>query len=417
MVHHNGDGGGEESLPNEFEGVDLAALDALIESDEGGLLDAPEKRQPITSTDRLERAFAEVEEFVREHGREPNPETREIAERKLGARLVGIRGDKAKVEHLQDKDELGLLAPKPAPQSIDDIMADDDFDLLGGDDSGIFDVDSLPQLPDTPGEKETFESAVRQKATGFEEFKPLFKQQHELLRQGKRKLAPFQGLHTITEGRFFVLGGLMLYVASVGDSSTRRDGRKKQRLRVIFENGTESAMYRQSLGIRMGEQNGRAVVHTTFSFADDPSVEVDENDVDSGHVYVLRTKSTDPQLTGLEDLYKIGYSRGSVEKRVANAHREPTYLMAPVEIVADYRIFNIKASAVESMLHQAFSSVRLDLSQVGIDGGQKAPSEWFMAPLEVINHAIELLAAGALAGVRFDKAQQVLVDAETGKPV
>ena len=72
--------------------VDFVMTDfqAVLDADVDGLLDAPEKAQKITSSDRLEQAFLEIVEFYRVHDRVPSSSTREIAERKLGARLDGF---------------------------------------------------------------------------------------------------------------------------------------------------------------------------------------------------------------------------------------------------------------------------------------------------------------------------------------
>src|SRR5690606_24962616 len=147
----------------------------------------------------------------------------------------------------------------------------------------------------------------------------------------------FPGIQYITEGSFFVLNGVMLFVAEVGETEYKEStvrANRRERLRVIFENGTESSMYRQSLGIRMGEGHGQAVVPTGFEtiLADDEA---------TGYIYVLRSLSDDPQIQAVPDLHKIGFSRGPVEKRIAHAESQPTYLMAPVEIVASYRTYNL----------------------------------------------------------------------------
>src|SRR5680860_1670937 len=73
----------------------------LIDADIDGLLDAPEKLRKVTSSDRLERAFLEIVEFRRMHDRMPSSTTREIAERKLGARLDGIVADEHKIAALK----------------------------------------------------------------------------------------------------------------------------------------------------------------------------------------------------------------------------------------------------------------------------------------------------------------------------
>lgn len=387
--------------------VDFAlpsSIDAILDSDVDGLLDAPEKPVKVTATDRLERAFLEVVEFRRTHGRIPDSTTREIAERKLGARLDGILANEEKIAALKHLDEFGLLEVPEAPASIDDLLGDDDLDLLG-DDSGLLDVSDLP-VRKAPDEADSV--AKRKKCLDFDRFEHLFKTKHAELADGTVQLASFKGLRTVTEGRFFVLNGVMLFVAEVGETREMIVGGKaeqKQRLRVIFENGTESSMYRQSLSIRLFEQEGQSIVQTGLS--DDE--EILEGDAASGHIYVLRSLSTDPQIAELTNLHKIGFTRGSVEARIKNAETSPTYLMAPVEVVADYRTYNLRASALENLLHRVFADVRLDLTQADRKGRNYNPSEWYVAPLSVIDQAIDLIISGDIVSYFYDREAQRLV--------
>ncbi|MCV7472496.1 GIY-YIG nuclease family protein [Micrococcus luteus] len=387
--------------------VDFAlpsSIDAILDSDVDGLLDAPEKPVKVTATDRLERAFLEVVEFRRTHGRIPDSTTREIAERKLGARLDGILANEEKIAALKHLDEFGLLEVPEAPASIDDLLGDDDLDLLG-DDSGLLDVSDLP-VRKAPDEADSV--AKRKKCLDFDRFEHLFKTKHAELADGTVQLASFKGLRTVTEGRFFVLNGVMLFVAEVGETREMIVGGKaeqKQRLRVIFENGTESSMYRQSLSIRLFEQEGQSIVQTGLS--DDE--EILEGDAASGHIYVLRSLSTDPQIAELTNLHKIGFTRGSVEARIKNAETSPTYLMAPVEVVADYRTYNLRASALENLLHRVFADVRLDLTQADRKGRNYDPSEWYVAPLSVIDQAIDLIISGDIVSYFYDREAQRLV--------
>ena len=257
-------------------------LDELFDSDLDGLLDLPDKPQKISSSDRLERAFLEVLDFRRLKGRTPSSSTRDIAERRLGARLDGILADEKKVAALKPLDEFGLLELPDTPDSIEDLLHGDELGLLD-DESGLLDVSALPvrKAPDSPDSV-----ARRKKCPDFQRFEHLFKAKHLELAEGTVRLAPFKGLPTVQEGRFFVLNGLMLFVAEVGETKTLVVGGKpepKQRLRAIFENGTESALYRQSLSIRLHEQEGQAVVRAGID--DD---EIFDADVESGHIYVLR---------------------------------------------------------------------------------------------------------------------------------
>lgn len=371
-------------------------LDALLDSDVDGLLDMPEKATKVTAADRLEHAFLEVVEFRRAHGRIPSSSTHEIAERKLGARLDGILANEEKMAALQPLDEFGLLEPAVVPGSIDDVLAGDDFDLLS-DESGLLDLSDLPmrKAPESPDSV-----AKRKKCTDFDQFEHLFKVKHAELAAGEVTLAPFKGLPTVQEGRFFVLGGVMLFVAEVGETKTLVVGGKpepKQRLRVIFENGTESAMYRQSLSIRLHEQQGQSVVRTGFD--DD---EIFDGDTESGHIYVLRSLSSDPQIANIADLHKIGFSTTSVEQRIKNAETSPTYLMAPVEIVADYRTYNLRPSALEHLLHRVFAEVRLNATQVDKHGLDYDPTEWFVVHRSVIDQAVNMIMTGEIIDYVYD---------------
>lgn len=378
----------------------------LIDTDVDGLLDLPDKPTKVTSKDRLERAFLEIVEFRRTHGRLPSPTTREISERKLGARLDGILADDTKIDALIHLDDLGLLAVPEAPGSIEELLDDDPLGLLT-DESGILDVTGLPArrqdfAPD--------EIARRRPAKDFTEFAPLFTQKHAELRNGTAQLMPYPGVTHIAPGAFFVLNGVMLFIAEVGETEYKKSiGRdyKRERLRCVFENGTESRMLRQSLAIRLGDEDGQIVASRV-----QPKILTD--DEVSGYVYVLRSRSTDPLIAGIDDLHKIGFSRGPVETRIKNAERSPTYLMAPVDVVATYRIYNVRAAAVENLLHRIFADVRLDLTQVDRKGRNYDPSEWFVVPRTVIDQAIELITSGEIVHYHYNQDLRRLIERGLG---
>lgn len=378
-----------------------ASIEDLLDSDVDGLIDAPVKPAKVTATDRLERAFLEVVEFRRTNGRVPDSTTREIAERKLGARLDGILANEEKITALKHLDEFGLLEAPEAPESIDDLLGDDDLDLLG-DESGLLDMSDLPvrrQVHDSG------DVARREKSQDFEQFEPLFKQKHVELRAGASKLLPYSGMAQIVPGAFFVLNGVMLFIAEVGETeykkSTVREN-KRERLRCIFENGTESSMYRQSLAIRLSDEDGQVVVQ-----AEVPEI-LDDDEV-SGYIYVLRSLSSDPQIAELNHLHKIGFTRGSVEARIKNAEGSPTYLMAPVEVVASYRTYNTRASVLENLLHRVFAEVRLDLTQADQKGRSYDPAEWYVVPRAVIDQAIDLIISGDIVSVVYDRSAERLI--------
>ncbi|WP_454729444.1 GIY-YIG nuclease family protein [Cellulosimicrobium protaetiae] len=371
-----------------------SSIEAILDSDIDGLLDAPERPAKVTASDRLQRAFLEIVEFRRTHNRTPSSATREIAERKLGARLDGILANDERIAALKPLDEFGLLAMPERPASIDDLLGSDGSDLLD-DESGLLDVSDLPARRQV---YDSGDAARRERASGFEQFEPLFKQKHAELRGGTSRLLPYPGMAHIVPGAFFVLNGVMLLVAEVGETEYKKTTvreNKRERLRCIFENGTESSMYRQSLAIRLSDENGQIVVQSE-------TPEILTDDEASGYIYVLRSLSDDPQIAGIKDLHKIGFTRGTVEARIKNAEKSPTYLMAPVKIVASYRTYNLKASALENLLHRVFADVRLELTQADHKGRAYDPSEWFVVPRTVIDQAIDLIMSGDIVGYVYD---------------
>lgn len=265
--------------------VDSELLALLGEA--GDLLDEPEApvRYRLSGRDRLERAFIEILEFVGDHGREPDPDCLQVPERKLGARLVGIRADEAKIEALRELDTLGLLAESPIEASFEDVLQGDDLAGLLDDDADIFDVSTLPQRT---AESPVDGRAVRVKASDFEAFQPVFEQAHADLASGALRPVTFAGEESIREDKLYLLKGMLLFVAEVLEptaAAPTKHGKPKQRLRVIFENGTESNMYRSSLAVRLYEDDGQVLSQHPF-LTDE---EIVDADIESGHIYVLRS--------------------------------------------------------------------------------------------------------------------------------
>ena len=105
---------------------------------------------------------------------------------------------------------------------------------------------------------------------------------------------------------------------------------------------------------------------------------------------MLRSKSDHPFIAQHRSLiHKIGLTGGDVKSRIANARKEPTYLLADVEIVATFKLANVNRNALEALLHKIFGSDRLDMELKDRFGGQVKPREWFLVPLAVIDEAIQ----------------------------
>lgn len=240
------------------------------------------------------------------------------------------------------------------------------------------------------------------------------------MKEGSRKLIPFKET-LLKPGNFYVNNGVLLFLESV-DYEAREwsRGEKEQnrirkfddgRTRTIFENGTESKMYLRSLGKAL-IMNGSAVTQNmnkvTEGFVEQFG-NITEEDEAAGYIYVLKSRSKDEQITSIQNLYKIGYSKTEVEERIKNAEKEPTYLMAPVRIEGAWKCFNMNPQKLEQLLHNFFGSSCLELDIFDEKGKRHTPREWFIAPIAVIEQAVELIINGKIVNYSFDVENMVIV--------
>jgi T5orf172 domain len=246
------------------------------------------------------------------------------------------------------------------------------------------------------------EIANRQRCEDFESFKLLFEQVQKELNAGLRQTRRFERKSEIAPGRFYILGGQKAYVATMEESFTNEHGNIDARLRVIFDNGTESNLLMRSLQKALQQDPaGRRIIEPSAGplFAD----QNEEGDEASGIVYVLRSKSDHPAVAANRDvLHKIGVTGGSVERRLANARLDPTFLMADVEIVATYELYNINRTRLENLIHRVFSPARLDIEIKDRFGQPIVPREWFLVPLFAVDEAIERIREGTITGCIYD---------------
>ena len=106
------------------------------------------------------------------------------------------------------------------------------------------------------------------------------------------------------------------------------------------------------------------------------------------HIYILKSLSHEDVITTKKNLFKIGFSTTAVETRIKNAVNDPTYLMADVQTVAVYEVYNVNPHKLEQLIHQFFGNSCLDIDIIDGNGKVHRPREWFIAPLEVIEEAI-----------------------------
>ncbi|TQE97515.1 MAG: GIY-YIG nuclease family protein [Spiribacter salinus] len=366
-----------------------------------------ESRKQAARTPREERiiaGFEEIQRFAAEHGRPPSHgEDRDIFERLYAMRLDRIRDRLECRDLVAPLDDMGLLAGAHGAAASDTEELDDDALLAElGVEAEAPPIAQLQHVRSSAEKKAAEEIANREKCDDFESFKPLFEKVQSDLDTGLRETRPFEMKAEIEKGRFFIVGGQKAYIAEKGETTITDQGRTDARLRVIFDNGTESSMLMRSLQRALNkDEAGRRVTEPTAGplFSGD-AIDGDEA---SGTIYVLRSKSDHPLVAENRDLvHKIGVTTLSVEKRIAGAHLQPTFLMANVEVVATYELYNINRTKLEDLIHRIFEPARLDIEIMDRFGRPVVPKEWFLVPLFVIDEAVERIKDGTIASFAYD---------------
>ncbi|MBM4260476.1 MAG: GIY-YIG nuclease family protein [Deltaproteobacteria bacterium] len=364
--------------------------------------------------ERVIAGFEEIQRFVEKHGRVPrHGEDRDIFERLYAVRLDRLRilpDCRALVEPL---DHQGLLADEPR---VGEPPADYGVDQLAAELAGVGgaeDITILRHVRTSADKRAAEEIADRKRCEDFETFKPLFERVQADIKTGLRQAQPIEaGRRAIEAGDFFVLDGITLYVAEVGEPLKTTAGEVDRRLRLIFANGTESNLLLRSLQRAFyNDPAARRLVSPEsgqLSFGGDWEAE----DVESGTIYVLRSLSDHPYITQHRDLiHKIGVTGSKVETRLADTEHDATYLLAKVEVVATYKLAGINRTRMENLFHRLFASARLNITINDRFGQPVQPQEWFLVPLFIIDEAVERIKDGSITSYVYDPKAARLVKA------
>jgi hypothetical protein len=391
-------------------------LDEIFSNDPLGLLNVKPKNSNVKSADeRLSASFEEINEFISKNEREPSPNTTNPNEYQLYSRLKNLRKNEDNMLALEPQDKYGLLqVEKKEINSIDDIFNDD---LLGMFDDG--EAQSLFEFKHTPREIARAEAdfvARRKPCKNFKDYEERFKSVQADLSSGKRILVEFkQG--NIREGAYYIHRGILFLLEKIDLSKKdhyRDDGtrvRADGRTRCIFENGTESNMLMRSVEKSL-YANGQVVSENAETVTEEfyeRFTDITEEDKEDGYIYVLSSKSTDPKIREINNLFKIGYSTTPVETRIKNADNEPTYLMAPVKIEAEYKTFNMNTQKFEQLLHNFFGSSCLNIDIWDENLRRRMPQEWFVVPLQIIDQAIEMIITEEIIHYKYDPQLELII--------
>jgi hypothetical protein len=361
--------------------------------------------------ERIISGFEEIQQFVEKHGRTPqHGENGDIFERLYAVRLDRLRALSECRSLLASLDYQGLLTvAERAPASPDETVDEDELLAELRDAAGASDITELRHVRTAADKQAAEEIANRTKCEDFDRFKPLFIQVRKDLDSGIRQTRPFATMAEIQQGEFFIVGGQIAYVAQVGQEFTTQYERRDSRLRVIYDNATESDVLLRSLQRALHrDEAGRRITDPAAGplFAGESA----EGDLASGTIYVLRSKSDHPVVAAHRDvLHKIGVTSGDVERRTANAKLDPTFMMADVEIVATYELYNVNRARLENLIHRLFGPAQLDVEIKDRFGNPVIPREWFLVPLFVVNEAVDRIKDGSITDYVYDTSAAALV--------
>jgi Meiotically up-regulated gene 113 len=377
----------------------------------------PEKKNGRSpQEERIIAGFEEIQQFVERHGRTPqHGENQDIFERLYAVRLDRLRVLEVCRSLLTPQDHQGLLTGTQIVAAVSaETIGDDELlaELQGA--AGEGGITELRHVRKSADKRAAEEIANRAVCEDFEKFKPLFERVQRELKAGIRQTLP---VHTMDEikmaeiqqGEYFIVQGQIAYVAEVGEGFRTQYDRLDSRLRVIYDNGTESNLLMRSFQRALHRDTaGRLITNpdTGPLFAEEPA----DDDLASGTIYVLRSKADHPVVAANRDvLHKIGVTGGKIETRIANAKLDPTFLMADVEVVATYELFNVNRVKLENVIHRVFDPVQLDIEVRDRFGTPVRPREWFLVPVFVVNEVVERIKDGTITQYVYDPTSARLV--------
>lgn len=392
------------------------SLDDIFNDDDFGLLESKVKTSTVkTDEDRLIDSFEDINVFFDKNNREPNSSS--MSEYGLLAKLKNFRQNEAQKKTLKPFDRHNLLGfVEMEKQTIDDILnEEDDFGLLDFDkDLDIFKFKHTPK----PEDRAEADFVARRKAIkekDFEKYETMFQKVHKEIKEGRRKIKPFKNIEkNLHVGDYYLMDGILLYLESANLKQEEWEQKSGNRVRIegrtrtVFENGTFSNMLYRSLGKQI-QKSGKLITNTNEKLEQELFVNsgaLAEEDEITGYIYVLQSKSKHPEISSIKNLYKIGFTKDSVEDRIKNAKNEATYLFSDVHLRLKEGIVNWNADVLENLLHRFFAKACLDIEFENEKGQRINPREWFVVPFQIIEEAVKLIINGNILNYEYDTEQK-----------
>lgn len=382
-------------------------LDFLFANDKFGILDKVElpKKSGKEVYDLGESKRVELQEWMDKHGREPRIDSPDINEAMLAKRRQKILQEDSLVAE-KNSDSIESILNSDIAKEIISKMPDENY---------LHDFSNIPSVKAKRTKTPDYR-AVRTSVKNFEEYKPMFDRAQMEIDSKARMVIPFSA-HGIASGKFYIVGGILCYVDKFYKRELNSFGRYDKRMHLVFANGTESYMLYSTFQKIMSTENGRCVTevldNSSNEFELDGRIEKEDEkfvapDVETGWIYILRTTSDDDVVKRYgKDLYKIGYTSKSVEERIKNAEKDPTYLCSPVVIVQTWKCLNLNSKKLETLLHSLFRKAQVRI-RVNSSGVSQVASEWFNVPLKTIEEACPLIISGEIVNYEYDSVSKSL---------
>ncbi|MFD2543785.1 GIY-YIG nuclease family protein [Lacinutrix gracilariae] len=359
--------------------------------------------------ERVIAGFEEIQKFVDEHNRLPlHGEENDIFERLYAVRLEKIKEKTEFIDLLKEIDYHNILSGeiKNSVEVSDNLDDDELLNLLGVEEEENS-ITNLKHVKTRAEKRAVEEFANRIICEDFENFKPLFEKTKKEIENGFRETVRFRKDSGFTktliqEKLFVVIRGQMAYIAQKGEIFKAPNGEEDARLRVIYDNGTENDLLQRSL-IRAMYKDETSRFVTTSGLGPLFSDELESDDLESGTIYVLRSNSKNSLiLQNREVFHKIGVTGNDINKRIQNAKNDPTFLMADVEVVATYKLANIKRHKLENLIQSFFKNAKLDIDVKDRFGKPVNPKEWFLVPIFIIDEVVVKIKEGAIGDFYYD---------------
>ncbi|WP_372811457.1 GIY-YIG nuclease family protein [Pseudoalteromonas nigrifaciens] len=436
-----------------YQSREYKTLEDIFSNDSTGLLD---DIKPITRSSAnnsvLAQQFDTINLFIDQHGRIPSSSANDINE-KISARLLAtIQTNHTNSQELLALDKHCLLAAQstaptlsdkptlsdnsisnknddgsektisvsskeaepvveavselPVINSLDDIFNSDDLGIFDNIHSEILVNDHQSNTRASYDQYNDEDIASRFECKDFYKFEATFERISKAIQTGAFTKTNFSSVKAINIGSVFVLNGMLCYVANIYKAEARKNTRSQERLRLIFSNGTESNMLTYSLATAQYKyENSYQLLITDPDWMDDELAKNFGDDRQlTGVIYVAKLTETPNTLAHYKHLHKVGFSTLTGEARTKHSVRDTAFLQQPVDIIAEWQVYDANARSVEGVLHAFFYDQRVKVSLKAANDNLYKATEWFNVPLAEIEKAINLVIAGDIKDYRMDSA-------------